>query len=81
MKLDIPDKLVDIIIFYPYGDITKSKIHKVIASNTLNIAVPLGINETVAKFVSQTLSMNFHPRKTSECQGIYVHHQQMLMQL
>ena len=44
------DKLVDIIISYPYRGIGENKSHKIIASKMLSLAVPLE-NNTVAKLL------------------------------
>ena len=44
------DKLVDIIISYPYRGISENKSHKIIASKMLSLAVPLE-NNTVAKLL------------------------------
>ena len=50
------EKLVDIIIFYPYGGISENKSHKIMASKMLSLAVPLK-NKIVAKLRSQTLHL------------------------
>ena len=48
------DKLVDIIISYPYRGISENQSHKIIASKMLSLAVPLK-NDTVAKLLLGSL--------------------------
>lgn len=75
VKLYMLDKLLDIVIYFAYGNISENKVHKITASNMLAFAI----------LVSRQLHSLFHRLPTYylpyQRKGNRVHHSHMPMQL